>query len=208
MPAVGERTPAGGGTAGDAVGDLVARAAAGDQAAWDALVERFSPLVWSVARAVGLGGADAADVFQTTWLRLVEHLGRVREPERLSGWLAVTARHESYRTLRRAGRAVPTDDEHAFDVAVDDPPDRGLLTAERDRGVWSAFRLVPARCQALLRLLVAEPPVSYQEIGELLDMPIGSIGPTRARCLDKLRGALVEAGISGVGGINADPEGS
>jgi RNA polymerase sigma factor (sigma-70 family) len=207
MPAVGVRTPAGGGT----VGDLVARAAEGDQAAWDALVERFSPLVWSVTRAVGLGGADAADVFQTTWLRLVEHLGRVREPERLSGWLAVTARHEAYRTLRRTGRAVPTDDEHAFDVAVDDAPDRGLLAAERDREGWAAFRLVPARCQALLRLLVAEPPVSYQEIGELLAMPIGSIGPTRARCLDKLRGALAGAGIAavdGVGGISADPEGS
>jgi RNA polymerase sigma factor (sigma-70 family) len=207
MPAVGARTPAGGGTAGEPVGPLVAGAAAGDQAAWDALVERYSPLVWSVTRGVGLGRADAADVFQTTWLRLVEHLGRVREPERLAGWLAVTARHEAYRTLRRAGRALPTDDEHAFDAVVDDPPDRALLVAERDREVWAAFRLVPARCQALLRLLVTEPPVSYQEIGDLLDMPIGSIGPTRARCLDKLRDALAEGGI-GEAGISADPEGS
>ncbi len=193
MPAVGERTRAGsdgwsaGRDAGEPVADLLGRAADGDQAAWDALVERFGPLVWSVTRAVGLGRTDAADVFQTTWLRLVEHLGRVREPERLAGWLAVTARHEAYRMLRRAGRAVPTDDERTFDAPVDDAPDRALLVAERDREVWDAFRLVPARCQALLRLLVAEPPVSYQEIGELLDMPIGSIGPTRARCLDKLR---------------------
>jgi RNA polymerase sigma factor (sigma-70 family) len=194
---VDERTGGGGGT----VGDLVARAADGDQAAWDALVERHAPLVWSVTRAVGLGRTDAADVVQTTWLRLVEHLGRLRDPDRLAGWLAVTARHEAYRTARRAGRAVPTDDERAFDGVADDPPDGALLAAERDREVWAALQLVPARCRELLRLLVAEPPVSYQEIGALLDMPIGSIGPTRTRCLDKLRGALTAAG----GGITRDP---
>jgi RNA polymerase sigma factor (sigma-70 family) len=199
---VGERTPgpSSGASPLDAtvapVASLVERAGAGDQGAWDVLVERFSPLVWSVTRSLGLGGADAADVFQTTWLRLVEHLDRVREPERLGGWLAVTARHEGWRTLRRAGRTIPTEDEQVFDVVLGDEPERGLLDAERDRGVWAAFRLVPARCQALLRLLVADPAVSYQDIGELLDMPIGSIGPTRARCLDKLRTALAETGIT------------
>jgi RNA polymerase sigma factor (sigma-70 family) len=163
--------------------------------------------VWSVTRALGLGRADAADVFQTTWLRLVEHLGRLREPERLGGWLAVTARHEAFRTLRRAGRVLPTDDEQAFDrtadADADGAADAGLLAAERDRELWTAFARVPARCQALLRMLVADPPVPYQQIGEVLDMPVGSIGPTRARCLDRLRAAL-----SDVGGITAEADGS
>jgi RNA polymerase sigma factor (sigma-70 family) len=200
MPGVGERPATD--PQGEAVAHLVKRAVDGDSAAWDALVERFSPLVWSVTRSLGLGRADAADVFQTTWLRLVEHLGRVREPARLGGWLAVTARHEGYRTLRRAGRALPTDDETAFDGTVDGVAvEARLLDDERDRELWLAFARIPARCQGLLRLLVAEPPLSYQQISDLLDMPIGGIGPTRARCLEKLR---VELGT----GISSDPAGS
>jgi RNA polymerase sigma factor (sigma-70 family) len=201
MPPVGERPATD--PQGEAVAHLVKRAADGDSGAWDALVERFSPLVWSVTRSLGLGRADAADVFQTTWLRLVEHLGRVREPERLGGWLAVTARHEGYRTLRRAGRALPTDDESTFDApAAQAELDGRLLADERDRDLWGAFARIPERCRGLLRLLVADPPLSYQQIAELLDMPIGGIGPTRARCLDKLRVVLTETGIS------TDPAGS
>jgi RNA polymerase sigma factor (sigma-70 family) len=179
-------------------GALVRAAAQGDQAAWDALVDRFAGLVWSVARAHRLDTADAADVSQTTWLRLVEHLDRLRDPDRVAGWLATTARNECLRVLRRAGRQVPTGDDHDLDVGSDPEagPDLPLLTAERDRALWHAFSGLPVRCQALLRLLMADPPPAYEEIGELLGMPIGSIGPTRGRCLENLRHRLAGTGIT------------
>jgi RNA polymerase sigma factor (sigma-70 family) len=168
--------------------ELVPAAARGDQAAWNELVERFQGLVWATARAHRLSRTDAADVAQTVWLRLVENLDRVREPEHLGGWLATTARRESLRFLKLNGRELPTDEERDFDVAVDDdPPELALLTGERDAAIWRAFARLGERCQALLRMLVAENEPSYEEIGAALDMPIGAIGPTRMRCLEKLR---------------------
>lgn len=177
-------------------------AAGGDQAAWDALVQRFSGLVWSIARAHRLGAADAADVSQTAWLRLVENLGRIREPDRVGAWLATTSRNECLRVIRRSGRQVPTDLDAEIDLEADEvaapPPDAGLLTGERDTELWRAFSAISERCQSLLRLLIADPAPSYEEIGALLGMPVGSIGPTRARCLDHLRR---KAGITtGAGG--------
>lgn len=166
-------------------------AAGGDQAAWDALVQRFSGLVWSIARAHRLGAADAADVSQTAWLRLVENLGRLRDPDRVGAWLATTSRNECLRVIRRSGRQVPTDLDAEPDLEADDvaapPVDARLLTDERDAELWRAFSSISERCQGLLRLLIADPPPSYEEVGALLDMPVGSIGPTRARCLDHLR---------------------
>ncbi len=187
--------------ADDAVADLLKHAADGDAAAWNAIVDRFSGLVWSVARSYRLSQADASDVFQTVWLRLVENLSRIREPERLAGWLATTARNECLRGLRKSGRTVATDDDTMFDRV--DGCDRGadldvaLLAGERDTVVWQTFATISARCQTLLRLLTADPPIAYTDISTMLDMPIGSIGPTRARCLDKLRTALVAVGITG-----------
>lgn len=179
-------------------GVLVRAAAEGDQAAWDALVKRFSGLVWSIARAHRLGSADAADVCQTAWLRLVENLSRIRDPDRVGAWLAATARNECLRVIRRAGRQVPTDLDADTDLEADEdvapPVDTGLLTGERDADLWRAFSAISERCQALLRLLITDPPQSYEDIGEQLDMPVGSIGPTRARCLDHLRR---KAGITG-----------
>lgn len=185
-------------------GALVQAAARGDQAAWDALVERFANLVWSVARAHRLGDADAADVSQTTWLRLVEHLDRLRDPDRVAGWLATTARNECLRVLRKSGRQVPTGDDRDLDAGTDDDaaPDLPLLTAERDSGLWRAFATLAPRCQTLLRVLMADPPPAYDEIAAMLDMPVGSIGPTRGRCLEHLRQRLAVAGIT------ADPRGS
>lgn len=176
---------------------LVQAAAAGDHKAWDALVQRFAGLVWSIARSHRLSSADAADVSQTTWLRLVEHLGRLREPERVAAWLATTAKHESLRVIRKAGRQVPTDVEAEIDLEADRSApavDAGLLAGERDADLWKAFAALGERCQQLLRLLIADPPPSYEEIGELLGMPIGSIGPTRGRCLDQLRRAGITKG--------------
>jgi RNA polymerase sigma factor (sigma-70 family) len=183
-------------TAVSDVEQLVRDAAAGDQAAWNRLVERFNGLVWAVARAHRLAGADASDVVQTTWLRLVENLDRVQDPERVGAWLATTARRECLRTLRLSARVLPTETELLPDPGTDAPLGAALLAEERDRALWEAFGGLSERCQVLLRLLVADPPPSYEDVGAALDMPIGSIGPTRQRCLERLRGLAETAGVS------------
>ena len=176
------------------VAELVRAAAEGDRDAWDALVDRFNGLVWSVARSHRLSTVDASDVVQTTWLRLVEHLGRLQEPERVGAWLATTARRESLRTLRQSARQVPT--EELPEVAEDAKLDAALLVKERDRALWQAFGELNERCRGLLRLLVADPAPSYEEISAALDMPIGSIGPTRQRCLERLRRLAEGEGVT------------
>ena len=169
--------------------ELVGAAAKGDQRAWQGLVERFSGLVWSVARAYGLSEADAADVAQTAWLRLVENLHRVRDAQRVGAWLATTARHEALRTLRVAGRQLPVGDDAELEPSdpVQVTPETLALASEQRSILWQAFAALPPSCQRLLRVLMADPPPSYQEAAAALGMPIGSIGPTRGRCLDRLR---------------------
>ena len=176
----------------------VRAAAAGDAGAWDDLVARFNGLVWSVARGHGLSTADAGDVVQTTWLRLVERLDTIRDPERLGGWLATTARRECLQTLRRSGRMLPTDDHYQMESRQPEQEavDVGLLTSERDRMLWRAVDELSERCRRLLRVLMADPAPSYEEVGAALDMPVGSIGPTRARCLQRLRSLVEAAGLA------------
>jgi RNA polymerase sigma factor (sigma-70 family) len=169
------------------LGEQLSRASAGDQAAWNAIVERFASLVWATARAHRLSRADASDVAQTTWLRLVEHLDRIREPERLGAWLATTARRESLRVIRRTGREQPIDDADMFEAPDAAALDRHLLDEERDGVLWRAFAGLSDRCKTLLRLLMADQELSYEEVGAALGMPLGAIGPTRMRCLDRLR---------------------
>jgi RNA polymerase sigma factor (sigma-70 family) len=164
-------------------------AISGDGSSWAELVDRFANLVWSIARGVGLGDADAADVSQTVWLRLAEHLSEIEHPERVGGWLATTTRRESIRVRRLSLRAVPTDD---FDRLTEDGSAEGsaearLLRAVRDGSLWHAFGRLSERDQALLLASVADRSCSYREISESLGMPIGSIGPTRARALATLR---------------------
>lgn len=175
--------------------DLVAAAGAGDRKAWDALVDRYARLVWSVIRGFRLDEATAGDVSQTVWLRLVENLERIRNPERLASWLATTARNEAIRTKRLYDRTVPTAVE--FQIVDSDPAvDAGLLATERNAEVAEAFASLDDDCQELLRAVTADPPLDYETIAEMLGRPIGSIGPTRARCLEKLRRALesIQAG--------------
>jgi len=167
--------------------DLVRAAAGGDESAWGAIVDRFSGLVWATARAHRLSREDAADGAQTTWLRLVEHLDRIRDPERLGGWLATTARHESLRAIRRGTKEQPTGEADLFEEPSDEAIDRLLLDRERDGALWRAFAALTDRCKSLLRLLMADEEPTYEEIGAALGMPIGAIGPTRMRCLDRLR---------------------
>lgn len=194
-------------TAEEPVAELLRRAHEGDSDSWNALVDRYNNLLWSVARSYRLDAADAADVVQTTWLRLVENLTRIQEPERLPGWLATTARRECLRTLRMAGRELAAGaDDAPFDLPDDaEPLDAGLLVDERDAQLWHCFAQMSGRCQQLLRVLMASPPPTYADVSAALDMPVGSIGPTRGRCLDRLR-ALAEArGISltGLDGVPA-----
>lgn len=168
--------------------DLVSAAAEGSEAAWEALVERFAGLVWGVARSHGLSEPDAADVSQTTWLRLAEHVRSIRQPERIAGWLATTARNESIRILRRGHRDIPVGNRHEVPMAeeLSDVATR-ILEEERDIALMKAFETLPVRCQTLLRVLTGAPAPSYAEASQALGMPIGSIGPTRARCLQHLR---------------------
>jgi RNA polymerase sigma factor (sigma-70 family) len=174
---------------------LLAAAHAGDDRAWNVIVDRYGDLVWSVVNGFRLGRADAADVYQTTWLRLVEHLGDIRDAQRLGAWLATTARREALALLRHARQIVPVGDPWRLDTAdlLAEPLDAGLLRAERACGVRLAFRQLSLRCQQLLKILLADPAPSYAEIGALMHVPIGSIGPARARCLDFLRRRLAAA---------------
>ena len=184
------------------VTELVRRAQQGEQAAWDALVERYTRLLWSVARAHRLSANDAADVVQMTWLLLVEHLDQIRDPERLPGWLATTARRECLRTLRLSNRERPSaPDDTDWDIPDEDaePLDARLLVGERDAVLWGCFQRLPGRCQGLLRILMATPPPSYADVSAALDLPVGSIGPTRGRCLGRLRELLADAGLVVVG---------
>lgn len=167
---------------------LVRAAADGNDEAWEQLVDHFAGLVWAVARGHGLSAADAADVSQSTWLRLAENVASIRQPERVGAWLATTARNESIRVIRRGRRDIPVpavNDLPMSDEASD--VSRRLLDDERDKSLVQAFAALPPRCKTLLRILTATPPPSYAEASEMLEMPIGSIGPTRARCLEHLR---------------------
>lgn len=171
---------------------LLESAGAGDQCAWDAIVNRHGSRVWAVARAHRLSTADAEDVFQVTFLRLVTHMGTIRDPSRVGAWLATTARHECLRILRRAGRSIPSGDDAVLDAAdpLLPPLDSRLLTDERQAALREALGRLSAPCQRLLRALMADPEPSYEEVSRALDMPIGSIGPTRGRCLKHLRKEL------------------
>lgn len=186
------------------VTDLLSAAARGDQRAWDQLVTRYMPLVLSVVRRFGLSEKDAEDVSQTVWLRLVEHLDSIREPKALPGWITTTTRNESLALIKVKQRAEPVDpmagwlldlDQNAPDV------DNALLKAEWQQALRDGLAALDPGQRNLLLLLVAEPPLSYEEIGRTLDMPIGSIGPTRIRCLKKLRATSPVQDFLGVGVI-------
>jgi RNA polymerase sigma factor (sigma-70 family) len=169
--------------------DLVMRARNGEKRAWDALVERYAPLIWSICRRYRLDGADAEDVGQIVWRQLVEHLDQLRDPHALPGWLATTTRHECGRMLRAADRATGDrvlDAENIPDT-YKATAEQELLTAERHATLREAFTRLPPGCQQLLALLIADPPVPYAEISARLGISVGSIGPMRGRCLDKLR---------------------
>jgi RNA polymerase sigma factor (sigma-70 family) len=168
------------------ISPLLAAAASGDELAWRDLIARFHRLVWSTARACGLSEADAADVTQTTWMRLAEQLGRITEPEPLPGWLVTTTRREAARVARRERRPLPSALLGTLDIDDEHTALERLVRAERRAELRVAFRRLGERCRVLLALMSADGPVSYADISLQVEIPVGSIGPTRRRCLTKL----------------------
>lgn len=179
------------------VSELLEAAALGDESCWAALVDRFSRLVWSVAWGFNLDRASVEDVTQTVWLRLAEQCGRIQEPDRLAGWLQTTTRNEALRVQRCRQRVIPQ--ETPMDAAhpADPPVDEGLLGAETMSEVLKAFTMLDEDCQSLLRLACVVPPLDYATISEMSGRPVGSIGPTRQRCLRKLRKLLRHVPVDG-----------
>lgn len=189
----------------DPLATLVPAAREGDQSAWNAIVDRFLPLVGAIIRRHRLSEADGDDVSQTVWLRLVEHLGALREPDALPGWIRTTTRNECLRVLAARSRTRPVDpqDSGGLDAVAGDVADAELLAAERRQALREALAELPAGRRELLLLLLTDPPLAYDEISARLGIPIGSIGPTRARALEQLRRtrALRGLGPDPVGGV-------
>ncbi|MGI8308772.1 RNA polymerase sigma factor [Saccharopolyspora hattusasensis] len=176
---------------------LLRRAAAGDQRAWQELVDRNAPVVWGVSRAFTANTADAEDIYQATWLLLAENMGRLREPESLSGWLVTTARRESMRLRRARQRESPvgldSGDLGPPDYAED--PEHKVLRAMTNSRLAQSFAQLPQRCQQLLRVLAVAPETSYAQVSQALGMPRGTIGPKKSRCLAELRRRMLAAEV-------------
>jgi RNA polymerase sigma factor (sigma-70 family) len=184
---------AGSDSPGDPLGELITAAVAGNQRAWAALYERYAPLVSAVCRRYRLAPSDVDDVSQVVWMRLVQNLGRLREPRALPGWIVTTGKHEALRVLELRRRTEPADP--MIDSRFDAGPaaagaaevDENLHRYEQRQAVHDGLRQLRPEHRQLLLMLTADPQIPYQEISRRLGIPTGSIGPTRARCLRKLR---------------------
>ncbi len=181
------------------VAGLVEKARQGDADGWEELVARFGGMIAATGRRFRLTTPDVAELQQTTWLRLVENLHRIEQPERIGGWLATTARRESLQLLKRASKY-----HSGADQMLANMPDRHLpepdarpIAEEREAVVRAAWDRLKPRCQQLLSLLMSDDPMGYKDLSKLLEMPVGSIGPTRARCLEHLRRLVEEEGMLG-----------
>ena len=181
------------GSSGDPLGELITAAVAGNQRAWGALYERYAPLVSAICRRYRLAPSDVDDVSQMVWMRLVQNIGRLREPRALPGWIVTTAKHEALRVLELRRRTEPADPmiDSRFDAgpaaAGGAEVDENLHRHEQRQAVHDGLRQLRPEHRELLLMLTADPQIPYQEISRRLGIPTGSIGPTRARCLRKLR---------------------
>ncbi len=180
------------------VSALVQGARDGNSGAWEELVARFGGMIAATGRRYRLSPADIAELQQTTWLRLVENIHRVEQPERVGGWLATTARRESLLLVKRAAKYYSGADQMLVNMADGSlpEPDARPIAGEREAVVHAAWGRLKPRCQELLSLLVSDEPVGYSNLSTLLQMPVGSIGPTRARCLEHLRRLVAEEGLT------------
>jgi RNA polymerase sigma factor (sigma-70 family) len=170
---------------------LVVSALAGDQRAWDQIVQRYENLVWSVCRSIIFDRDLAVDVAQTVWLRLVEHLDRIEDPQALGAWLARTSRNECFKLRDRSKRWEVIVSNYVGDV-VAEGADVDLLEREQLRLMRDALQRLSPECAVLMRLLTTDPPLSYREVAEAANIPIGTIGPRRKRCLAHARSILRE----------------
>ena len=173
---------------------LYTRAAAGDQGAWDDIVERYAPMVWSICTRFRLSDRDLEDVAQNVWLLLVEQLGKLPEPAALAGWLAAATRRECLRVAGASRRSEPPE-----------PPDAAVtgeevIMAERNAALRAALAELPASCQPLMDMLVSDPPYSYAAISTALGIPVECIGLRRARCLERIRESSALLGLADIGG--------
>ncbi|WP_246148631.1 RNA polymerase sigma factor [Nonomuraea turkmeniaca] len=160
--------------------ELVHAAAGGDRSAWDELESRFGPLMWAVARACGLGPADAADVVQGAWLRLLQHLESIKDPAAVGGWLATTVRREALLLLRKDRPRV-----YSSEVVEDPDPAAAVLETDGRQLLWKSVSALHEPCRTLLQLVAID--LGSRQTAMRLGLPMGSIGPTRARCLERLR---------------------
>jgi RNA polymerase sigma factor (sigma-70 family) len=180
LPHVGDRRY------GANLAELTTSALAGDERAWRTLVDTLKGVVWKTLYGFDMNEDDRKDAFASTFFRLYERLGSIREPEKLPGWLATTARNEAHTVLRRKGKLVPVSDLPVAAFTGADH-DEALLDDELHQALRSAFTSLPDKAQAVLRLVCADPPIPYDEISQILDMPRGSIGSLRRRYLEQLR---------------------
>lgn len=167
---------------------LVQAAAAGDQRAWGLLVARFDVTIRAQARRHGLAPHDRDEVAQRTWLALHRHVDKLGTHPAIGGWLILTARRESLRVLAASKRELPAEDPVAGRESTDPPIDDALLASERREAIRQAILRLPAHERRLVALLLREPDLTYQEVSAMLSIPKGSIGPTRGRCIARLRG--------------------
>ena len=172
----------------DAATDAFRRWRAGEEAALDELVRMMSPVLWHVVRATGLDRETAEDVVQNTWLTLVRSADSVRDAQAITRWLCTAARREAWRVSKAGTRTRPVEDD-VLDarMPVQTSPEAEVVSDDENSRLWHALGRLPERCQKLLRIVAWEPRPDYSAVAESMQMPIGSIGPTRRRCLDKLR---------------------
>jgi RNA polymerase sigma factor (sigma-70 family) len=179
----------------DAAAEAFSRWRDGDADGLDELVRLLSPVLWQVVRATGLDRDRAEDVVQTTWIALVDHVDSITSPQGISAWLCTSARREAWRAGRLATRERPVEDELlAHGLPDHESPEQKVLLDDEAELVRQCLGRLPERCQKLLRIVAAGPRPNYTDVAKTLEMPVGSIGPTRGRCLDKLRQELTLAG--------------
>ncbi|HEX7717410.1 MAG TPA: sigma-70 family RNA polymerase sigma factor [Marmoricola sp.] len=167
----------------------------GDSTGLEDLVRLLSPVLWQVVRATGLDRDRAEDVVQTTWIALVDHADSITSPQAIAAWLCTSARREAWRAGRQATRERPTDDQVlTSDLPHEESPEGRVILDDEAELLRQCLGRLPERCQKLLRIVAAGPRPNYTDVASTLGMPVGSIGPTRGRCLDKLRHELIEAG--------------
>jgi RNA polymerase sigma factor (sigma-70 family) len=181
------------------VAATVRRAAAGDQDAWVRLIDMYNPLLWSIAARYRIPRDQAGDLVQTTWLRLIDTIGDLRHPGLVGGWLNTTMRRLCLRALSRELRERPTSstDDWTRLADSDEPPDSRVIRAERAITLRTALRQLPERQQRLMWYIATTPAASYKDISMTLGIPVGAIGPTRARALGRLRDLLREDRLTG-----------